>query len=331
MRRREFIGKSIGLLTLLKGADLFGELFQGRDPFMPLVPSLDLLVERLSSDRELLRNGVIPEEIRSYFGRKEFKFDPRVVEKFLDNPEKQGKEGKLTYHGYYTENKKYVEGYRDKHKLDELIKQGPVFFKENNDALLGAEAKYGVDARYITAILGVESTYGLNKGIYLAFNALSSIYIEPNDEDKLQKYRLSLKLKSWAYEQLKSLLIFSKKSGRDALEIKSSYAGAIGPAQFIPESLMRYFVGKNGDFKAGPSDMDDSIYSIGFYMIRKGRWKAESEKNIPQPGSNNWRAIWRYNNSDMYVKAVVELATMAEWKSLIKPKTILVSREMEWC
>lgn len=321
MRRRDFLAGSIGFFSLAKGLLRGEELFKGRDLFVPMIPSLDSLVERLSSDNELLSNDFSPEEIRSYFGRKEFKFEPKVIERFLDNPEKQGKEGKLSY-----------ERYRKIHRLDDLIKQGPAFFNDNKDALLGAEAKYGVDARYIAAILGIESAYGKNNGVYLAFNALSSLYIEPNDKDKLQNYRLSLRLKSWSYEQLKSLLIFAKKSGIDPLEIKGSYAAAVSPAQFIPYSLRHYYIGKNGDFKADTGDINDAIYSIAYYLKERGGWKDEGEKSIPEPGSNNWRALLRYNNSEMYARILVELATTAEWKSLIKPKSqMLSSREMEWC
>ncbi len=314
MQRRDFLAGSIGFFALAGGLLRGEELFQSRDPFMPMVPSVDSLVERLSSDRELLSNGLSPGEIRSYFARKEFKFEPKVIERFLDNPEKQGKEGKLSY-----------EGYRKVHRLDDLIKQGPAFFNENKDALLGAEAKYGVDSKYIAAILEIESAYGKNNGAYTSFNALCSVYIEPDN-------KLSTKRRSWSYEQLKSLLIFAKKSGTDPFKIKGSYAAAVSPAQFMPYSLRHYYIGKNGDFKADIGDIDDAIYSIAYYLKERGGWKDEGEKSIPKPGSNNWRALLRYNSSEIYARIIVELATTAEWKSLIKPKPqMLASREMEWC
>ncbi|MBN2458731.1 lytic transglycosylase domain-containing protein, partial [Candidatus Woesearchaeota archaeon] len=89
-------------------------------------------------------------------------------------------------------------------------------------------------------------------------------------------------------------------------ELTSSYAGAIGWAQFIPSSLNRLFIGKNMDFNADPFDMEDCIHSVAYYLNRSG-WDPRREKNIYE-GSRNWKALLAYNKSSVYVKAVLELS-----------------------
>ncbi len=153
------------------------------------------------------------------------------------------------------------------------------FMRIHGERLAWCEEKYGIPQEIIAAVIGIESNFGRNTGAFLAFNAYVSMY--------LKNYR-----REFAVTQLRELLDFSKKTGVDVFEFKSSYAGAIGYMQFLPYSLNNWFVGKD------VYDMNDAAASIGNYLshFRKQR------------GGSLERALYAYNNSRYYVTIVQDLA-----------------------
>jgi membrane-bound lytic murein transglycosylase B len=168
--------------------------------------------------------------------------------------------------------------------------------KDHTDALAGAEKKYGVDRRFIVSILGVESDFSRDPGRFKAVNSL------------LTQYLLIEKRKAYAYRELKEIIRYSKRTGLHFFDFTSSYAGAIGCAQFIPSSLNSYFVGKGGKIeKADPFDINDCIYSVAYYLKKSG-WDRRRNNKTPAKGSRNWKAIRAYNHSDAYTRFVIEVA-----------------------
>src|SRR3989344_4036732 len=121
-------------------------------------------------------------------------------------------------------------------------------FIENNRTILEkAEETYDIPKETIASIIGIESGFGAGIGRFNPFNAYVSMYVKGHRQD-------------FARGQLEELLAFSKKRKLNVLEMKSSYAGAISYAQFIPSSLNRWFVGSN------LYGMDDNILSVGNYL-----------------------------------------------------------------
>jgi membrane-bound lytic murein transglycosylase B len=173
---------------------------------------------------------------------------------------------------------KNYEEYKRRLGLD--AKKGKIkgFIKDYDTPLSAAEKKYGIEKELIASIIGVESDFGKNIGRYYPFNSFVSLFIKKYKED-------------FALQQLEELLKFSKKKNVDIFELKSSYAGAIGFGQFIPSSLNQFFVGDN------VYDMNDCIQSIGNYLFCAKKNTKSTEK-----------AVFAYNHSDWYVKAVLELA-----------------------
>jgi membrane-bound lytic murein transglycosylase B len=156
------------------------------------------------------------------------------------------------------------------------------FIDANIDQLKKAEAEYEIPRYVIAAIIGIESDYGRNIGSFNPLNAYVSMYAED--------YRAE-----FARAQLEELLLFTARNNIDVFELKSSYAGAMTYAQFIPYSLNRWFVGDD------IFDMNNNILSVGNYLAHF--------KNIT--GSVE-RAVFRYNPSQMYTDAVMALAAEAE-------------------
>lgn len=156
------------------------------------------------------------------------------------------------------------------------------FIDENRAQLEKAEAEYGIPKYVIAAIIGIESDFGKNIGSYNPFNAYASMYAVDYRAD-------------FAKAQLKELILFVERHKIDVYELKSSYAGAMAFAQFIPYSLNKWFVGDD------ILNMDNNIMSVGNYLAYF--------KNIT--GSVD-RAVFRYNPSELYTSAVMALAEEAE-------------------
>lgn len=174
-----------------------------------------------------------------------------------------------------------LDDYKQVLRIDKKEAVLPEFLDTYQEDLQAAEKEYGIPKQIIAGILGVESEYGVYKGSYNPFNAYVSMYAEG--------YR-----GKFARAQLEELLIFAKKNDLDVFEMKSSYAGAMSYAQFIPYSLNRWFVGDD------LYDMGNNIRSVAKYLAHFKDITGDVES-----------AILRYNNSELYRGAVLGLADKA--------------------
>ena len=152
------------------------------------------------------------------------------------------------------------------------------FYAAHKEELSKAEEVYGIPKEVIIGILGVESEFGKFEGKYNPFNA----YVSMIAEDHRAKFALA---------QLEELIEWAEKREVDILALKSSYAGAMSYAQFIPWSLNRWFVGDD------LYNMTNNIYSVAKYLAHFKDITGSVEE-----------AILRYNNSTLYQQAVLGLA-----------------------
>lgn len=156
------------------------------------------------------------------------------------------------------------------------------FMEEHNDQLEKAEAEYGIPKYVIAAIIGIESDYGRNIGSYNPFNSYVSMYAVDYRAD-------------FARAQLKELIEFINRKEIDVFELKSSYAGAMSFAQFIPYSINKWWVGDD------IFDMNNNIMSVGNYLA----YFKERTGSVD-------RAVFRYNPSELYTSAVMALANESQ-------------------
>ena len=126
------------------------------------------------------------------------------------------------------------------------IDEGAEFMQQHHDVLKQAEAKYGVPAEIITAILGVETRYGRYHGKYRVLDSLATLGF---DYPRRSKFFLN---------ELEQFLLLSREEQFDPLTITGSYAGAMGKPQFISSSYRRYAVDFDGD---GIRDLLDKAIS----------------------------------------------------------------------
>jgi hypothetical protein len=74
-----------------------------------------------------------------------------------------------------------------------------------------------------------------------------------------------------------------------------SYAGAVGPMQFMPATWSTYGVDGNRDGRVDIIDLEDSVSSAANYLCANGAADPDRLRN----------AIWHYNHSDAYVSEVM--------------------------
>lgn len=235
--------------------------------------------------KNLRADGFEAGVIESIFDHPEFGLYDISEALFRWSPERVTGLGRETY-----------EWYRTCLGVDEKIKRAKEFMDGHKDMLADVEEKYGVSPRYIVSILGLESDFSKTTGKFKAVNSLVSQYLLIDERKK------------FAYRELGEIIRYSQKSGKPLFDFNSSYAGAVGCAQFIPSSLNSYFVGKRGRIeKADPYDVDDCVYSIAYYLKKSGWDKRRNEEPLVE-GSRNWRAIRAYNPSDAYTRLIIEIA-----------------------
>lgn len=143
------------------------------------------------------------------------------------------------------------------------IEEGVKFWKKYAKTLRKAEKKYGVPAQIIVAIIGVETVYGKNTGNFRVLDALFTL-----------SFHYPRRAGFFSAE-LEHYLLLCREQKIDPLSLKGSYAGAIGPGQFIPGSYRNYAVDFNNDGKRHLFNMIDSIGSIANYLAEFGWQKGK--------------------------------------------------------
>ncbi|WP_028534910.1 lytic murein transglycosylase B [Paludibacterium yongneupense] len=142
---------------------------------------------------------------------------------------------------------------------ERLLNDGVAFWQHNEAALTRAEARYGVPAEVIVAILGVETHYGRNTGSFRVVDVLATIGF---DYPRRAAY---------FRDELTQFLLLAKEEGKNPLLLKGSYAGAMGWPQFMPSSFRKWAVDFDGKGHRDIwSDPDDAIGSVANYFHEQG-------------------------------------------------------------
>ena len=154
------------------------------------------------------------------------------------------------------------------------IDGGRAFVAANREALAREEARYGVPAEIVTAIIGVETSYGGNKGSYPVIDALYTLaFFYPRSGDPAKLARENQR-EAFFRDELGQLFALGKETGFDITTLKGSYAGAMGWGQFMPSSYRQYAVDGDNDGKRDLFDnIDDVVESVANYFAKKGGWQ----------------------------------------------------------
>jgi membrane-bound lytic murein transglycosylase B len=248
--------------------------------------------------RRLVADGFAGEAVTSLYARPEVFVEADGVSRFFVHSE-----AKLNY---------------DQFTTPESIARARQYLRNNEALLTRTEQAYGVDKRVITAILLVESRLGTVSGSRSCLNILSTLaaLTDPAVQDafyriipperRISRERFDERVQKraeWGYRELKALLRYSDREGIDPATITSSYAGAVGFAQFMPTNLLAYARDGDEDGRVNLMTHADAIASIANYLKQHG-W---------QPGIGRERqekAVHAYNPSVYYVNAILKVADL---------------------
>jgi membrane-bound lytic murein transglycosylase B len=140
-----------------------------------------------------------------------------------------------------------------------------------------SELKYGVNREIIAAILMKETRLGKIKPKHDAFIVFNTMVVRTNPQSSREKWILNMGKSNMA-----SIITHCYKKGvkPEECNLPSSYAGAVGIPQFMPNSFI-YSEGYNMGM-ADLTKMEDAIVSASKFLHTKAAWdKLINWKKIP--------------------------------------------------
>lgn len=152
--------------------------------------------------------------------------------------------------------------YRKLFMTDQRIQSGVDFYMKHEATLKKAQQQLGVPPEIVCAIIGVETFYGKNMGTWKVLDALYTLgfHYPPREAYFSKEFANFIKL--------------AQEQNWNFVEIKGSYAGAMGMGQFMPSSYLDYAIDFDGDGHINLfNDYEDAIGSVANYFKGHG-WKA---------------------------------------------------------
>jgi membrane-bound lytic murein transglycosylase B len=165
------------------------------------------------------------------------------------------------------------------------VRAGLAFWRANQKWLTLAEELYGVPAEIVVGIIGVETIYGRQMGNFRVIDALATLAFDfpAGRKDRSPFFR----------DELENFFVLCRSEGVEPLELKGSYAGAIGMPQFMPSSFNKYAVDLDGD---GHVDLHtnaaDVIGSVAHYLAEFGWQRGQPTRfGVAPPVDASERAL----------------------------------------
>ncbi len=155
--------------------------------------------------------------------------------------------------------------YREIFLVEKRILGGAEFWSDNRATLTRAEQEFGVPPEIIVAIIGVETQFGRYLGKDPVLESLATLAFEYPRRSQ------------FFTRELEEFLLLAREENFKPLEVKGSYAGAMGLPQFIASSYRRLAIDFDGDERrdliGNPSD---AIGSVANYLSKHGWRRGET-------------------------------------------------------
>lgn len=161
--------------------------------------------------------------------------------------------------------------YRKKFITPDNVQNGVAFWNQHQEALERARRVYGVPPEIIVGIIGVETRWGRVMGKTRILDALATLSFNYP------------RRAAYFSGELETFLLMARDEQDDPLDLKGSFAGAMGYGQFMPSSYKEFAVDFNGDGHINLWDPEDAIGSVANYFKQHG-WKAGDTVAVPAMG-----------------------------------------------
>ncbi len=191
---------------------------------------------------------------------------------------------------------------------------GIVFYRANHALLERIADQYGVDPQYIVAILGVETNYGTHTGQYRVLDALTTL-----------AFHYPPRAKYFRGELEKFLTMPASQLPGPLLDIKGSYAGAMGWGQFMPTSVAAYARDEDGDGHIDlVGSLPDILASVANYLARHG-WQRGQPVAIGADAAPGAKTVKRARSKPLYTVGALQAHGYAPTKKVAAdtPATVL--------
>jgi membrane-bound lytic murein transglycosylase B len=138
----------------------------------------------------------------------------------------------------------------------ERIAAGVEFYATHRETLDRISTATGVSQAMILGIIGVESYFGRNTGNYRVVDALVTLGFDyPPRADFFRS-------------ELNQAFLLAREEQLNLLDLKGSYAGAMGPPQFIASSYRNFAVDGDGDGRRDLlNNWADIMASVANYFV----------------------------------------------------------------
>ena len=187
-------------------------------------------------------------------------FDTAYVEGILDRSQVQQKI--LDAMSRPAEKVKPWHEYRAIFITPERINAGVKFYAEHRDTLQRIEKETGVSSAMVLGIIGVESYFGRITGKHRDVDALVTLGFDYPPRGEFFR------------SELNNAFLLAREEDIELEELVGSYAGAMGPPQFIPSSYRHYAVDGDGDGKRDLiNNWEDILASVANYFAAH-KWQA---------------------------------------------------------
>jgi lytic murein transglycosylase len=151
--------------------------------------------------------------------------------------------------------------------FDQLAAQGRKFLEQQRATLTRIEQRFGVPAPIVLAIWARETGYGAAKMPHSAIRALATqAYLGRRKEQFREEFLLALRM---------------LQEGHATLDMRSSWAGAMGHPQLLPSGFYKYAVDFDGDGRRDIwNSVPDALATIANHLTELGwrrgqRWAYE--------------------------------------------------------
>ena len=194
--------------------------------------------------------------------------------------------------------------------------KGPELLKKHEEIFTEVEEHYGVQRRFIAAIWGAETNYGTFPLTISVFDAVATLAY---DKRRAKRFRREL------FAALKIL-----DQGHLTLEdMKSSWAGAMGQVQFMPENYLKFAKDHNKDGYADIWESYEDVFaSVAVYLNAYG-WRNDitwgRKVKLPKGGEEGLPAAQAEGLTP--AKHCKAYKSMGAWRKLSEWQKLGIRRE----
>lgn len=193
----------------------------------------------------------------------------------------------------------------------EALSRQAVWLNTHRQDLLGIFEKTHVNPEILAAIYYAEtklSTYRLPHLLYeVLFTQIALLENGVLSNESDQRKRLQ-RLKGLARASLVSLYTYARRTEDEVLQMRSSWAGAVGPMQLMPFNF-QFLEDGNADGRVRADQEKDSLMGAAAFLHSKGYGPQTAQQFVLGKGDEEiLNILLRYNASRPYAQGVLDSA-----------------------